>query len=230
MTIEQLIQCKAGATPDGNIGAGTLAAIGAALGCGPHIRDIQAALGVRVDGIMGAVTKRALAERLGVDMAAVVPMWPTQAEVRRGDSMFGAATKVEGKLVPVVPPYPVYYDGKPVKSIRCHQAVAPYLRRILEDVLAAYGEEKIHELGLDRYGGCYNDRSVRGGSALSMHAFGIAFDWAPESNALKQDRKTATLARRECETWWKIWEKYGATSLGRARDYDWMHVQFARLK
>jgi len=38
-----------------------------------------------------------------------------------------------------------------------------------------------------------------------------------------------TLSSPECETWWQIWESHGAISLGRQRDYDWMHLQFARL-
>ena len=37
------------------------------------------------------------------------------------------------------------------------------------------------------------------------------------------------LAQPDGETFWKLWEDEGWVSLGRARNYDWMHVQAARL-
>jgi hypothetical protein len=70
---------------------------------------------------------------------------------------------------------------------------------------------------------------MRGGSAWSTHAWGIAIDWNPSSNKLKWGREQATLARPEYDAWWDIWEEEGWLSLGRARNYDWMHVQAARL-
>ena len=35
--------------------------------------------------------------------------------------------------------------------------------------------------------------------------------------------------KADYDKWWEFWEEEGAVSLGRARDFDWMHVQFARL-
>jgi len=48
-------------------------------------------------------------------------------------------------------------------------------------------------------------------------------------NQLKWDHTRASFARPEYEKWFHLWEEEGALSLGRARDYDWMHVQFAKL-
>lgn len=230
MTLEEHIQKLVGVTVDGIIGKKTLAGISQALGCGEGIKAIQGAVGVRADGIMGLETKKAVLAHLGGDATASAPAWPTQAEVRGGSSVFGSWKRAEENLVNIVPAYPLLYDGKPVKSIRVHKVVAPYVEKIFQEVLAAYGLEKIHALGLDQYGGSYNARNTAGGSTMSMHAWGIALDFAPGTNALKQNKTTATLARPECAKWWEIWEKYGAVSLGREKDYDWMHVQFARLK
>ena len=35
--------------------------------------------------------------------------------------------------------------------------------------------------------------------------------------------------QRAIERWWALWEEEGFVSLGRAGDFDWMHVQAARL-
>jgi hypothetical protein len=62
-----------------------------------------------------------------------------------------------------------------------------------------------------------------------MHSWGIAFDFDPDHNQLKWDHTRASFARPEYKKWLDLWEEEGAVSLGRARDYDWMHIQFARL-
>lgn len=103
------------------------------------------------------------------------------------------------------------------------------MQAALEEVLVHYGQEEIHRLGLDLYGGSYQYRSTSTGSALSMHAWGIALDFSPSANALHYKAPRASLSHPDCRKWWEIWEKYGAVSLGRECDYDWMHLQFARL-
>jgi hypothetical protein len=96
-------------------------------------------------------------------------------------------------------------------------------------VLQHYGPDKVRQLGLDLFGGCLNVRKMRGGSAWSMHSWGIAFDFDPDRNQLKWGRDRAVFARPEYQKWWELWEEEGAVSLGRARNFDWMHVQFASL-
>jgi hypothetical protein len=100
----------------------------------------------------------------------------------------------------------------------------------LEEVLATYGTEAIHRLGLDVYGGSYNYRATSSEAALSMHAWGIALDFAPATNAYHTRAPRATLSHPDCTPWWQIWESHGATSLGRSCGYDWMHLQFAKLR
>jgi len=187
---------------------------------------IQKHVGVEPDGIIGPRTVRAIHDKLGLTR---VPIWPTQAEVRRGTSIFGRAG-CEADLVPLPPPYPLYYEGKAVRSIRVHRLIAKHVQEALAEVLAAYGQETIRQLGLDVYGGSYNYRATSSGAALSMHAWGIALDFSPTANALHYKAPRASLSHPDCNKWWEIWERHGAVSLGRECDYDWMHLQFARLQ
>ncbi|MBQ7024297.1 MAG: M15 family metallopeptidase [Akkermansia sp.] len=191
------------------------------------IACIQKKIGVTPDGIVGPQTLRALKQALGIPLSTNAT-WPTQSEVRSGKSMFGAPG-CEHELTALVPPYPLYFEGKQVHTIRVHRLIAPDVKNALSEVLAHYGQAEIHRLELDIYGGSYNYRSSTGSSALSMHAWGIALDFAPATNSYATRAPRATLSHPDCEPWWQIWESHGATSLGRSCGYDWMHLQFARL-
>jgi hypothetical protein len=116
-----------------------------------------------------------------------------------------------------------------LRKFQCHERVVLPMTRVLERVVDAYGPAKIVALGLDLFGGCLNVRRMRGGSSWSTHAWGIAVDFDPANNQLRWDRKRARFAKPEYVKWWELWEAEGAVSLGRVRDFDWMHVQFARL-
>lgn len=192
------------------------------------IKKIQNKIGVEADGIVGVKTVAALMVALGIpDEECRVTVWPSQREVRSGKSIFGAPGG--GQLVKVMPPYPLYYEGRAVECISVHRAIAEHVEAALREVLQVYGAARIKELGLDQYGGCYNYRQTTGGSTLSMHAWGIALDFCPDKNAYKMKAPAASLSAEACRPWWEIWEKHGAVSMGRTYDKDWMHVQFARF-
>ena len=192
------------------------------------IKAIQKKLGVTVDGIAGKNTWNAIAKALGVS-TTTYPALPTQAQVRAGTSIFGKPG-VESNLVNITPAYQLYYCGTPVKTIRVHKAIADRVQAALKEILAHYGLAEIKRLGLDQYSGSYNYRKSTGSSTLSMHAWGIALDFAADKNTYSLKKPQASLSKPDCEMWWKIWEKHGAVSLGRECNYDWMHLQFAKLK
>lgn len=191
------------------------------------IARIQKHIGVTPDGIVGPRTVLALKTALGLPTSST-PTWPTQAEVRSGKSIFGPPGR-ESELTALVPPYTLYFEGEPVRTIRVHKLIATHVQAALREVLEHYGAAEIRRLGLDIYGGSYNYRSSTGSSALSMHAWGIALDFSPAANSYATRAPRATLSHPDCERWWQIWESHGATSLGRTRNYDWMHLQFANL-
>jgi lysozyme family protein len=116
-----------------------------------------------------------------------------------------------------------------VHSTYCHEKIHDAALRALRRALEHYGEARIRELRLDRFGGCLNVRKMRGGSRWSMHSWGIAFDFDSDRNQCGWHHDRAAFARPEYKAWFDLWEDEGAVSLGRARDYDWMHIQFARL-
>lgn len=92
---------------------------------------------------------------------------------------------VERQLVPVVPPFQMFYDGKPIKSIRFHKKAAPALAAALKEIWEHYGrdQKKIDALGISKYAGAYNPRKVRGSDTKwSNHAFGAAIDLNAEEN------------------------------------------------
>lgn len=153
--------------------------------------------------------------------------WPTEAECPK---FYG--TKGENQTQ-IALPYPMVLDwdkSATVRKITCHERVADSLRRIFQKTLDNYGLERIHALALDQFGGCLNVRLKRGSkTSWSIHSWGCAVDIDPDRNQLRWGRDRAELAKPAYETFWKIVESEGAVSLGRVKNYDWMHFQFARL-
>lgn len=93
--------------------------------------------------------------------------------------------EVERQLVRVVPPFQMYYDGKPLKYIRFHRKAAPALKAALDEIWNHYGRDQaeIDRLGISNCAGTYNPRPIRGRPGVwSNHAFGAAIDLAAGQN------------------------------------------------
>jgi len=155
-------------------------------------------------------------------------VWPrqTEHEVR---AFFGPVGK---NLTRLELPYThrlAWNKSQRLDSYMCHEKVHDSLSRVLTKVLAHYGETRIQELRLDLFGGCYNKRKKKGGTTWSMHAWAIAVDYDTENNRFKWGWERASFARPEYDDWWRIWESEKWTSLGRARNFDWMHIQAPHL-
>lgn len=188
-----------------------------------------------IDGIVGPETLHALevwqnhvrgvaAPNTTTDMLNTY-RWPTQSQVPEFYGPMG-----ENQVL-YIPPYQFYlYDSRTkVNHISVHKKVEASLDRVLRRVYEEYGAEEIHKLHLDRFFGSLNIRRMRGGNRASMHSWGIALDFDANRNALRSTSKTAAFAKPAYDKWWKAWEDEGWVSLGRERNYDWMHVQAARL-
>jgi hypothetical protein len=133
----------------------------------------------------------------------------------------------------VILPFPfiVAWDtSQKISRFSCHEKLAKPLTVIFTAAATHYGEKQFRKLRLDRFGGCFNYRPMRGGTALSTHAWGAAVDLDPERNQLKWGRDKASFAKPEYEAFWNIVESNGGVSLGRVKNYDWMHFQFARVR
>lgn len=141
-------------------------------------------------------------------------------------------------LVPPPPGWRLYYqDGRgpvPSTGIRLHKMLADSFAAVLSGIWAyaraqcgaGAGDEDIrswlHEHRLDLHGGGYTFKPITGGTALSLHAWGIAIDWDPLHNP-----RGAPLARTLPDWWYELWEIHGWTNGCGFPTPDPMHVQFA---
>lgn len=167
------------------------------------------------------------------DMPEAATRWPREADLT---GFFGPPgvpnAPAPARIVKVRCPWKLKIAWQ-LASTRTHfninEKCADSLATVLEKVHATYGDAGIARLGLDIFGGDYNARLKRGGRTLSTHSWGIAIDFDPTRNGLKANHATAAFAKPDYEDWWRAWESEGWVSLGRARNFDWMHVQAARL-
>lgn len=116
-----------------------------------------------------------------------------------------------------------------ISRFSCHSAVRARLEVIFEDTLNIYGLKGVQELGLDIFGGCLNVRKQRNGNDLSLHSWGLAVDLHPEHNKLKWGKDRAKFAHPDYKPFWETVEKLGGYSMGRVKNYDWMHFQFVPI-
>lgn len=141
---------------------------------------------------------------------------------------YGKPNQTGSYLVSIKLPFPMklaWDKNTIVKTMRCHKLVANQLIAIFTEILQVYGLAKIQELGIDLFGGCFNFRQMRGDSDWSRHSWGIAVDLDPERNQLKETSKTARFARPEYKQMIDTFYKHGFVSLGREKNYDFMHFE-----
>jgi len=153
--------------------------------------------------------------------------WPKQDY----NSMVEFYGKVGTNQTSLILPYPMvlaWDTGVTVVKITCHQKCKEVFGSIFEQTLKHYGIKAIKELKLDSFGGCLNVRKTRGGNSWSKHSWGCAYDLDPNRNQLKWGRDKAYFARAEYDPYWKIVEAMGGYSLGRERNFDFMHVEMTR--
>lgn len=155
--------------------------------------------------------------------------WPRQSPQSELIRTYGEPGQNQTKIELPYPHKLSWNTSAVINRFSCHEQVHDSLQRVLTRVLDSYGSDDIKRLRLDLWGGCLNIRKMRGGSQYSMHSWGIALDYDPVRNRLKWGRDRASFAKPEYDTWWKLWEEEGWISLGRTRNFDWMHVQAARL-
>ena len=152
--------------------------------------------------------------------------WPRQSECF---SFYGQPGENQTTLI--LPfQMKIAWDKKHIiTKFSVHKKVHDSAKRCFVQIAKTYDEKQRAALGIDLFGGCLNVRKMRGGNSWSMHSWGIAIDFDPERNALRATSKTARLAKPDAVAFWKIWEAEGWVSLGRTRNFDWMHIQAARL-
>lgn len=195
-----------------------------------------------VDGLWGPQTQAAFEElSFMLEHGEVQTVWrpeeitvsnPNDWPLQHSPEFYQFYGERGSGLITVNLPYEMkfsWYRYTRVRRIACHEKVSESLLRVLQKVRDTYSEAEIKQLRLNNFGGGYNNRKMRNGSLWSMHAWGIAFDFDPDRNQLTWGRDKAAFSHPDYDNWWRCWEEEGWISLGRRRNFDWMHVQAARL-
>lgn len=105
------------------------------------------------------------------------------------------------QLVPVTPPFCMYYDGKPVAHIMFHKKAAPALSAALNAIWEHFGRDqvKVDAARISHYSGSYNPRKIRGSATRwSNHAYGAAIDFDAEHNGFNTGHGTMPQAVVDC--------------------------------
>lgn len=187
-----------------------------------QVQKIQRVIGATPDGFWGPKSIVLCKEHLKSLMPNPNP-WPlsTGGALRE----YYGEPGDENNLVYIEFPYPMFYGGKRVVKTRCHKKVAASLLRVLSAIGArGAGTREIMEPAED-YGGVYNFRNKRGGTSLSVHAWGAAIDFDADDNTfsdpwpLVADMPLAIMEEFAREGW---------TSAGAFWGYDSMHFQATR--
>lgn len=192
---------------------------------------VQKLVGVKMDGLYGPSTDKATETYLGGDDwrdphigGTVDGKWPTYSELEKFYGKPGTGhTKI---LLPYA--MKIAWDTEvTITRFTCHRLIEQPLQAIFEETLEHYGRDGIEELGLDQFGGCFNDRAMRGSTKKSTHAYACSIDLDPLRNKLKWRADRARLAKPDALPFWNIVKRHGALSLGQVKGYDWMHFQFS---
>lgn len=89
-------------------------------------------------------------------------------------------------LTTIVPPYAMWFSWNtvPVGKIRIHKKCSESLLAALTQIGKDFSVAEREKFQLDRLGGGYTFRLMRGANRLSIHSWGAAVDLAPALNPM----------------------------------------------
>lgn len=182
-----------------------------------QIKAMQVKVGTEPDGFWGQKSIAACQRYLRGIMPALL-QWPDTDQASLTD-FYGAAGD-ESKLVNLdVTGLGVKYEGRTVKTVRCHKKVSESLLRVLTSLSGTHPDI------IAKYAGVYNNRPMRGGSTPSLHARGSAIDLWPEENG--NHTSWPTRAKMPLEVM-EAFSREGWISAGAFWSRDGMHFQATR--
>ncbi len=151
--------------------------------------------------------------------------WPQDTQAAR-NTFYGDPERNEigAQMVPVVPPFAMYYDGKRVSKIMFHKKAAHALLAALNEIwdFCQHDQKKIDAAGVSKYAGAYNHRLVRGSKTKwSNHAYAAAIDLNAGENALGVSK--GTMPQFVVDAFCRQGAMWGGWYKSRP---DWMHFEF----
>ena len=187
-----------------------------------QIQRMQRIVGVNPDGFWGPKSIRRCRDHLKSLMPTPNP-WPFST--REGLRDFYGEPGDEGNLVPISFPFPMFYGEKLVTKSRCHKKVHDSLMRILTRLGTFEGGTREILDPVSDYGGIYNFRNKRGGTSLSVHAWGAAIDLDADDNSFRDPWPLVADMPLEIM---EEFAKEGWQSAGAFWGYDAMHFEACR--
>lgn len=187
-----------------------------------QIQRTQRIVGVNPDGFWGPKSTQRCKDHLRSLMPTPNP-WPFST--REGLRDFYGEPGDEGNLVPISFPFPMFYGEKLVTKSRCHKKVHDSLMRILTRLGTFEGGTREILDPVSDYGGIYNFRNKRGGTSLSVHAWGAAIDLDADDNSFRDPWPLVADMPLEIM---EEFAKEGWQSAGAFWGYDAMHFEACR--
>lgn len=130
---------------------------------------------------------------------------------------------VAANLLRIVPPFQMFYAGKPIKSITVHKKIAHAVLGAFNEIWDACGhnQKKVDETGASDWGGCFNFRVIAGSNRLSNHALACAIDLSPRTNGFNTGK--GTINHIVVDAFKRQGARWGGDYKGRT---DPMHFEF----
>lgn len=142
----------------------------------------QERIGTKPDGFWGSKSTLRCQEYLR-GMMPHPARFPEQSDVSKFYGKHGVKGGYTPPLKTITLPFPVYYNGVPMTTLKPHEKCAASLLCVFERLAVVYPTEKDREKsGILDYYGIYNPRLMRGGTSWSMHSWAIAIDLDADAN------------------------------------------------
>jgi hypothetical protein len=137
---------------------------------------------LEVDGVWGRKSNEACRRYLLSLMPHPNP-WP-KGNHQSLTAFYGEAGN-ESNLTRITFPYPMFYGGKRVTTTLVHKKCAESLLRVLNNIKELLPNHPDIQDEASDFGGIFNNRSKRGGTSKSVHAWGAAIDLDADDNTFR---------------------------------------------
>lgn len=131
-------------------------------------------------------------------------------------------------LVDTILPFQMYFSWDPsywIGKFKVHKKIKDNVEAAFHCIYEHYGLEEIIRLKINEWGGCHNDRKMRGSNKWSRHAWGIAIDLFPTKNGLRTKAPDAAFSHKEYRPLIDIMYEHNFINYGVEKGYDWMHFE-----
>jgi hypothetical protein len=111
---------------------------------------------------------------------------------------------------------------KTISRVYCNARCAKDFVKALREINGYYGAVLVIKNGLNLYSGCYNKRPKRGGSSMSSHAWGMAFDINASGNPMNAKQSDTAIIKQNLIGFCNIMKDNNFRTL----KHDLMHWQW----